>query len=88
MYVEKDTHKLWQLTKVLKNDQPERRQTAVEVNRELQTGKIGANTFAATCQMDSTVTLSMQRTREVYMTANTANKPQHQLLHVIPHPPG
>ena len=42
--MEKDTLKLWQLTRTLNNDTPERRQNVLEINGELQTGEKAANT--------------------------------------------
>ncbi|KAK7096645.1 hypothetical protein V1264_003726 [Littorina saxatilis] len=63
--MDKDTFKLWQLTKTLNNDRPEKRQTVLEANGEFQTGKIAANTLARMYQQDSTVTLPRERTRAV-----------------------
>jgi hypothetical protein len=63
--MDKDTFKLWQLTKTLNNDHPEKRQTVLEINGEFQMGKIAANTLARMYQQDSTVTLPRERTRAV-----------------------
>ena len=63
--MEKDTYKLWQLTKTLNGDHREKKQTVLEVQGQLQTGKIAANTFAATYAKDSFVTMPAERTRAV-----------------------
>ena len=63
--MERDTSKLWNLTKALNDEKPEKRQTVLKVNGEYQTGKRAANSLAAIYQEDSTVTLPRNRTREV-----------------------
>jgi uncharacterized protein YaaR (DUF327 family) len=63
--INKDSFKLWQLTKTLNGDRPERKRTVIETNGELQEGKRAANTFAKSYQQASTVTLPKERTRDV-----------------------
>ena len=48
--MEKDTPKLWQLTRTPNNNITERRQTVLEIEGELQIGKKAANTLANTYQ--------------------------------------
>merc|ERR1712154_264854 len=54
-----------QLTRTLNEDIPERKQTVLEANGELQTGKKAANTLASMYQEESTVKLPRDRTKEV-----------------------
>ena len=52
---EKDTCKLWKLTKLLNQDIPERRQTVLESEEELLTQKIAAKCLAKHYQEESSV---------------------------------
>ena len=61
---EKDTCKLWKLTKLLNEDNPERRKTVLE-SGELLTQKRAANCLAKHYQEESSVKLSRERTRQV-----------------------
>ena len=63
--LEKDTSQLWQLTKTLNGDRIEKKQTAIENNGELLTGKKAANAMAKMYQEVSTVTLPRERTKAV-----------------------
>ena len=72
--MEKDTQKLWQLTRTLNEDIPQRRRTVLEVNGELQTGKKAANTLANMYQEESTVKLPRDRTKEVRNQLRQPNK--------------
>ena len=59
---EKDICKLWKLTKLLNEDNPERRQTVPESEGELLTQKRAANCLAKHYQEESSVKLSRERT--------------------------
>ena len=61
---EKDTYKLRKLTKLLNEENPERRQTVIE-SGELLTQKRAANCLAKHYQEESSVKLSRERTRQV-----------------------
>ncbi|KAK7108155.1 hypothetical protein V1264_015944 [Littorina saxatilis] len=63
--MEKDTTKLWQLAHTLNDDVQERKQTVLELDGELQTGKKAANTLANMYQETSTVKLPRDRTKAV-----------------------
>ena len=56
---------MWKLTKLLNEDNPERRKTALESEGELLTQKRAANCLAKHYQEESSVTLSRERTRQV-----------------------
>ena len=62
--LEKDTNKLWQLTKILNGDVQERSLTMLEHNGELVTGKRAANTLAKMHKKDSETNLPRERIRE------------------------
>ena len=62
--LEKDTNKLWQLTKILNGDVQERNLTVLEHNEELVTGKRAANTVAKMYK-DSETNPPRERIREV-----------------------
>ena len=62
--LEKDTNKLWQLTKILNGDVQERSLTVLEHNGELVTGKRAANTLAKMYRKDSETNLPRERIRE------------------------
>ena len=55
--LEKDTNKLWQLTKILNGDVQERSLTVLEHNGELVTGKRAVNTLAKMYKKDSETNL-------------------------------
>ena len=63
--MEKDTTKLWRLTKLLNEDNPEKRQTVTESQNEHLTQKRPANCFAHMYKEESTVKLPRERTRHV-----------------------
>ena len=63
--MEKDTTKRWILTKLLNEDNPEKRQTVIESQNEHLTQKRAANCFAHMYQEESTVKLPRERTRHV-----------------------
>ena len=61
--MEKDTTKLWRLTKLLNEDNSEKRQTFIESQNEHLTQKRAANYYAHIYQEGSTVKLPRERTR-------------------------
>ena len=61
--LEKDTNKLWQLTKILNGDVQERSLTVLEHNGELVAGKRAANTLAKMYKKDSETNLPRERIR-------------------------
>ena len=63
--LKKDTCKLWKLTKLLNEDNPESRKTVLESEGELLTQKRAANCLAKHYQEESSVKLSRERTRQV-----------------------
>ena len=62
--LEKDTNKLWQLTKILNRDVQERNLTVLEHNGELVTGKRAAKTLAKMYKKDSGTNPPRERIRE------------------------
>ena len=64
---ENGTCKLWKLTKLLNEDNPQRRKTVLESEGELLTQKRTANCLAKHYQEESSVKLSRERTRQVRM---------------------
>ena len=73
--MEKDTTTL---TKLLNEDNPEKRQTVIKSRNEHQTQKRAANCFAHMYQEESTVKLPRERTRHV------RNEIKKQLSEYIP----
>ena len=63
--MERDTYKLWKLTKLLNDDNPERQQTVLESEGELLTHRKAANCLAKLYQGESNVKLSRQQTKLV-----------------------
>jgi len=55
--MEKDTTKLWRITKLLNEDNTEKRQTVIKSQNEHLTQKRAANCFAHMYQEESTVKL-------------------------------
>ena len=74
--MEKDSYKLWKLTKLLNDDNPGRRQTVIEANGELLTKKKAANCLAEHYQKESSVKLPRERTRQVRAESTAAIKNQ------------
>ena len=62
---EKDTQKLWQLTKALNEDNCQRSKTVLQTDEGVITGKVAANVFAKAYKAESEVDLSPTRVREV-----------------------
>ena len=62
--LEKDTNKLWHLTKILNGDVQERNLTVLEHNGELVTGKRAGNTLAKMYKKDSEINIPRERIRE------------------------
>ncbi|KAK7101444.1 hypothetical protein V1264_019826 [Littorina saxatilis] len=63
--MEKDTQKLWQLTKTLNEDNSGRRKVTLHTNTGDVTGKTAANVFAKAFEADSTVTVPADRLKDV-----------------------
>lgn len=80
--METDSYKLWHIARSINDDRPEKKQTVIEVNGELLTGKLAANTFAVTYQKDRTLTLPTERTKAVQEQIRQS-KLNNQQLHVI-----
>ena len=62
---EKDTQKLWQLTKVLNQDNSQRNKTVLQTDNGIVTGKAAANVFAKEYQAESEVDHPHTRVQEV-----------------------
>ena len=61
--MEKDTTKLWRLTKLRNEDNTEKRQTVIESQNEHLIQKRAANCFTHMYQEESTVKLHRERTK-------------------------
>ena len=70
--MEKDTTKLWRLTKLLNEDNSAKRQTVIESQNEHLTQQRAANYYAHIYQEGSTVKLPRERTRHVRNEIKTA----------------
>ena len=63
--LEKDSQRLWQLTKQLNEDNRQQRNTVLHIGDQIFTGKTAANVFAKVYGEDSTAHVQQERVREV-----------------------
>ena len=78
--LEKDTQKLWQLTKALNEDNSQRSKTTLQTPKGLVTGKAAANILATAYKAESEVNLTHTRIQEVRVEAKIIQQSKRETV--------